>query len=138
VKHGYIKSSPRFFRLIRLSMLIFTVSLLILAVLVPAPLQEQASIARVPNPVKSAWFLLWIQELVSYSKHLINLVILLAFCFLLLPWLPGSKPAREARWRQGDQPVVTAVALLTFLVIVALTVIAMSFRGENWAFLFAF
>lgn len=119
-------------------MLIFTVFVLCLAVLVPAPLQEQATITRVPNPVKSAWFLLWIQELVSYSKYLIDLVILLAACFLLLPWLPWLRPARAARWFSRDQLSVNIATLLTFLAILALTVVAMFFRGGNWAFLFAF
>lgn len=119
-------------------MLIFTASLLILAIFVPAPLQEQATIARVPNPVKSAWFLLWIQELVSYSKYLINLVILLAVCFFLLPWLPWLRPAKTGRWLPHDQLSTNIVTLLTFFAILALTIIAMFFRGGNWAFLFAF
>ena len=41
--------------------------LLLLAALVPAPLETPADPAHAPNPAKSAWFLLWIQELVSYS-----------------------------------------------------------------------
>jgi len=138
VKQGYIKSSPHFFRLLRLAVLLFTAALLVLAVLIPAPLQEQARIARVPNPVKSAWFLLWIQEVVSYSEYLINLVIVLAAAFLLLPWLPRLKPAEKARWLPPDQLLVTVLTLLTFLAILALTVVAAFFRGENWAFIRVF
>ena len=138
MKHGYVKSSPRFFRLIRLAMPAFAILVLCLALFIPAPLQEQATIARVPNPVKSAWFLLWIQELVSHSKYLINLVILLAGGFLLLPWLPWLTPARHAEWLPRDQRSVTVFALLTFCAIVALTVVAIFFRGVNWAFVFAY
>ncbi|MHB9099540.1 MAG: selenite/tellurite reduction operon b-type cytochrome membrane protein ExtQ, partial [Syntrophales bacterium] len=61
--------------------------MLILAVFITAPLQAPADISRVPNPVKSAWFLLWIQELVSYSKYFAYLVAVIAGLFLALPWL---------------------------------------------------
>ena len=72
-----------------MAMAAFVTAVLLLAAVVPAPLQEQADPGRVPNPVKSAWFLLWIQELVSYAASLANLVLLLALLTLLLPWLPG-------------------------------------------------
>jgi hypothetical protein len=138
VRHGYIKSSPRFFRLIKLSFFVFTISVLCLAIFVPAPLQEQGTIARVPNPVKSAWFLLWIQELVSHSKYMINLVIVLAICFIILPWLPWLTPAEKAGWFKKDQLSVNIFTILTYFIILALTVVAMFFRGENWAFIRAF
>jgi hypothetical protein len=138
VRRGYIKSSPQFFRLIKRSAVIYALALLCLAFIVPAPLQEQGSIARVPNPVKSAWFLLWIQELVSYSKYLIYAIGALAAGFLLLPWLPGLNPAEQARWLPNDQRTVTTLTIVTFTVILALTMIAMFFRGENWTFSFVF
>ena len=50
------------------------VALLLLAWLFPAPLQEAADVTRVPNPARSAWFLLWMQELISYSAALVYLI----------------------------------------------------------------
>jgi len=129
---GYVKSAPYFFRLIKISMAILICSLLILAALIPAPLQEQANIARVPNPVRSAWFLLWIQELVSYSKYLVYPVLAFGGAFLLLPWLPGAAPSRQAAWLARERLPVSTASLLAFFVIVGLTVVAMFFRGENW------
>ncbi len=120
------------------SLALFILFVLCLAFFVPAPLQEQATISRVPNPVKSAWFLLWIQELVSYSKYLIDLVLLLALSFLLLPWLPRLKPSERAKWLPADQVAVNILAIITYLAILALTVVAMYFRGENWAFVSPF
>lgn len=129
---GYVKSSPYFFRLIKIAMALLIVVVLVLAGLLPAPLQEQANIARVPNPVKSAWFLLWIQELVSYSKYLIYAVLALAGCFFLLPWLPRTAPTEHAAWLQRELLPVSLAALLAVIVMVTLTVIGMFFRGENW------
>ncbi len=108
-------------------------ALVVLAVFVPAPLQEEASLAHVPNPVKSAWFLLWIQEIVSYSKYLINLVLIGAVCALLLPWLPRMQPAHNAAWLPRDQRWTNFLTIAAFGVIVALTILAMFFRCENWA-----
>ena len=71
MKDGFVKSSPRFFRLINRSLWLLTASLLVLAAYVPAPLQTAADPAVTPNPAKSAWFLLWTQELVSYSRWMI-------------------------------------------------------------------
>ncbi|SNB44800.1 selenite/tellurite reduction operon b-type cytochrome membrane protein ExtQ [Geobacter sp. DSM 9736] len=136
MNRGYIRSSPRFFRLIRRSLSVFAMAVLLLGLVIPAPLQEQADIARVPNPVKSAWFLLWIQELVSYSKYLINLVLLSAVALFLLPWLPLSGPSEKARWLPPDQRAVSTATLSLFSVILLLTILAMFFRGANWSLQF--
>lgn len=135
---GYVRSSPYFFRLIKIAMTLLILVLLVLATLIPAPLQEPANIARVPNPVKSAWFLLWIQELVSYSKYLIYAVLALAVGCILLPWLPGQGSNEQATWLQRNRLAVNMVTLAAFIVMAALTVIAMFFRGENWAFVLPF
>jgi len=135
---GYVRSSPYFFRRIKIAMTLLILVLLILAAFIPAPLQEPANIGRVPNPVKSAWFLLWIQELVSYSKYLIYAVLALAAACILLPWLTRQGSRMQAAWLQRDFLPVSIVTLLTFIAICALTVIAMFFRGENWAFVLPF
>ncbi|MBJ6798752.1 selenite/tellurite reduction operon b-type cytochrome membrane protein ExtQ [Geomonas propionica] len=137
MKRGYLKSSPHFFRLIKIALALTVLALMALALLIPAPLQEQANLARVPNPVKSAWFLLWIQELVSYSKYLIYLVLALAACFLALPWLTRST-ADSARWFPRECRVVNCAALATCILVLALTFVAMFCRGANWQFVSPF
>lgn len=138
MKRGYVKTSPYFFRLIKVALALTLLVLLVLALLIPSPLQEQADIARVPNPVKSAWFLLWIQELVSYSKYLIYLVLALAACFLALPWLSRGTPAQHARWFARERLAINCAALAVFAAVLALTVLAMFFRGANWQFVVPF
>ncbi len=94
--------------------------------------------SQAPNPAKAAWFLLWIQELMGYSKHLIYAVLLAGVYFFLLPYLPKSPQATKAQWLPRDQMWVNIITLLFFFSIIALTVIAMFFRGENWAFVYPF
>ncbi|MDO8722555.1 MAG: selenite/tellurite reduction operon b-type cytochrome membrane protein ExtQ [Syntrophales bacterium] len=138
LREQFVKSSPHFFRLIKLALVLFCSAVLVLAVFITAPLQVPADMSRVPNPVKSAWFLLWIQELVSYSKYLAYLVAILACLFLVLPWLPPNRAADKARWFPGDQLLVNVMTLIAFSVIIALTIVAMFFRGKNWAFVVPF
>jgi hypothetical protein len=136
MKNGFVKSSPHLFRLISRSMYALATALLLLALLVPAPLQEQANPAVTPNPAKSAWFLLWIQELVSWSRYMIYPVVLLGCLFLLLPWLPGGTHIHRASWFPREQRIVSAVTVMLAAAIVLLTVVAMFFRGANWSFIF--
>ncbi|HIJ86180.1 MAG TPA: cytochrome B6 [Desulfuromonadales bacterium] len=133
MKNGFVKSSPLFFRLISRSMYACAASLLLLTALIPAPLQEQANPAVTPNPAKSAWFLLWIQELVSWSRLMIYPVILLAGLFLLLPWLPVGTRIHRASWFPYELKSISTVTVIVVTSIVALTIVALFFRGINWS-----
>lgn len=133
MRDGFVKSSPHFFRMIERSALLLVAALLLLAALIPAPLQEAADPARTPNPVKSAWFLLWIQELVSWSRLMIWPVMALATLFLFLPWLPGARHVHPGRWFPREQRFTNLLTGIVFLAIAALTIIALFFRGPNWS-----
>jgi len=137
MKAGFVKSSPHFFSLINRSMLILVGLLLIGAALIPAPLQEAADPALTPNPAKSAWFLLWTQELVSWSRLMIYPIIALAGLFFLLPWLPGAVHLHRARWFPREQLAVTILTTLVFVIILVLTIVALFFRGANWSLTFS-
>ncbi|MDD5284921.1 MAG: selenite/tellurite reduction operon b-type cytochrome membrane protein ExtQ [Desulfuromonadaceae bacterium] len=136
MKNGFIKSSPHFFKLITRSMYGFVVILLLLATFITAPLQMQANPAVTPNPAKSAWFLLWIQEVVSWSRLMIYPVMLLGCLFLFLPWLPGSVRIHRASWFPRGQRIVSAATIFLAGAILILTVIALFFRGSNWSLAF--
>ncbi len=98
----------------------------------PAPLQEGANPAITPNPVKSAWFLLWIQEVVSWSSRMIYPLICLALIFAALPWIKPDRRIFRARWFPREQIAVNMLTLIISAVIVALTITAMFFRGRDW------
>jgi len=134
----YIPTSPFLFRMIKRALVLLIGVLLLLAFIVPAPLQNPGNLEKSPNPAKAAWFFLWIQELVSYSTHLIYVIMLVGLGFFLLPYLPGISEAKQAKWLPKDQQWINIVTLIIFLVISALTIIAMFFRGGNWAFVSLF
>lgn len=130
----YIKSAPRFFRLIAGSGLLFTALVLVGAIFLPAPLLGPADAGAPPNPAKSAWFLLWIQEVVSHRTSLVYPVLLLGLVFLFLPWLPLFGTVQAASWLPRTQRAVNLLALVTFVAIVLLSIIAAVFRGPQWTF----
>lgn len=136
MKNGFVKSSPGFFRLIARSMQLLIAATLALALICPAPLQIAADPAVTPNPVKSAWFLLWIQELVSWSRFMIWPVMGLGAFFFILPWLPGQVRPHHAVWFPDSQRPVSWFSTLVFIAIMLLTVTGLFFRGANWSFVF--
>jgi len=136
MKTGFVKSSPLFFRLISRSFWLLAAALLTLAALVPAPLQTAADPASTPNPVKSAWFLLWIQELVSWSRFMIWPVMLLCTVCFLLPWLPGQARVHHARWFPPGQRLILISAGIVSAVLLLLTITGLYFRGADWSLVF--
>ncbi|GAM09320.1 hypothetical protein OR1_01595 [Geobacter sp. OR-1] len=137
-KADYVKSSPHFFRLIALAALVLGITLFCGSILLPAPLLGPANPGAAPNPAKSAWFLLWIQELVSHGNFLVYPVIAVGGIFLLLPWLPVYKPVWRASWFSNGQWFVNLITIATVSVIISLSVIAAFFRGPQWQFVWPF
>jgi hypothetical protein len=134
----FLPSSPYLFRIVKIAMVLLVGILLLLAMVVPAPLNEPANITQTPNPAKAAWFFLWVQELASYSKYFVYMIILIGLFFLLLPFLPGISEAKQAKWLPKDQQWVNTFTLIIFFGVSALTMIAMFFRGRNWVFVSLF
>jgi hypothetical protein len=137
-KQDFLKSSPHFFRLILAALAIFTILAICGAILLPAPLQGPADIASPPNPSKSAWFLLWVQELVSHGTILIYGVLAAGLLFVLLPWLPLHSPLWRASWFSRRQWAVNLLTVAFLLTIITLSIIAACFRGPQWHFTYPF
>ncbi|QSV47251.1 selenite/tellurite reduction operon b-type cytochrome membrane protein ExtQ [Geobacter benzoatilyticus] len=128
----YVRSSPCFFRLVKRAFWGGMVALALLAVVIPAPLLDPANPGAPPNPAKSAWFLLWTQEVVSHGNGFAWIIVGLSLWFMALPWLGKHRPERAVWFGEGNRAVAwTTIAV--FAAIVSMTVLAMFFRGENWS-----
>ena len=133
----YVKSSPHFFRPVGRSLLLGVAALLVLAALFPAPLETPADPAHAPNPAKSAWFLLWIQELVSYSTLAIYMAVALAALLVALPWLKVPK-LEHARWLPREHRWLAAAVRAAAALVLALTVVGLYLRGPDWRLVLPF
>ena len=129
---GFVKSSPHFFRPVKRALAACLAALLAGAVFVRAPLEMAADPAHPPNPAKSAWFLLWLQELVSHSTLGIYAAVALAVLLAALPWLPLPRRT-TAVWFARPLWPVTVAALAAAAFVAALTAIGLFLRGANWA-----
>ncbi|MBT0664430.1 cytochrome B6 [Geobacter pelophilus] len=138
LKTDYLKSSPHFFQLIVVAACFLCLLLFCGAILIQAPLLGPADPGVPPNPAKSAWFLLWIQELVSHGTFLIYPVIILGCFFVILPWLPVYRPAWRASWLPEGQWFVNVLTVVSVAVIIGLTIIAAFFRGTQWQYAWPF
>jgi len=127
----YLKSAPHLFGPVKRAAFACVVALALMAAAMPAPLDVAADAGHPPNPAKSAWFLLWIQELVSHSTLAIYAVLALAVLLVALPWLPWP-PAERAAWFQPRLRAVTLATLAIAAGIVTLTLVGMWCRGPNW------
>ena len=91
-----------------------------------------------PNPAKSAWFLLWIQELVSYGTLAIYAAVALAALLVALPWLPV--PARSST--RAGSPASTGRSRWPCSrrrrLVLALTVVGLFLRGPDWRLVLPF
>jgi hypothetical protein len=130
VRH-LVPSSPHLFRPVKRALLACVALLALLAAWIPAPLEVAADPANPPNPAKSAWFLLWIQELVSYDTLAIYAALALALLLIALPWLPIPAVEHAAWFQRAHRPVAVLV-LLAFLGLAALTAVGLFFRGSDW------
>jgi hypothetical protein len=135
--NGYVPSSTHFFGPVKRTALAGVVALVVLAALIPAPLDLAADRAHPPNPAKSAWFLVWIQELVSHSTLAIYVVVLAAALLVALPWFPAPRADRAA-WFSNEHRGIAVGAATVACAVLALTVIGLFFRGANWTFVSPF
>ncbi len=131
MKPDHVPSSPHFFRPVVRSLVALVVLLAVAAAFLPAPLGVRADPAHAPNPAKSAWFLLWIQELVSHGTVWMYAVLALAVAFTVLPWL-RPRPATRAAWFAPGERLFGVLTVGLLLAVLALTIVAYFFRGEQW------
>lgn len=109
--------------------------LLIASFLFNAPLEEPANPNHPPNPAKAPWYLLGLQELVSYSALLGGVVLpgLMVLGLLLVPYIDRKKVG-IGKWFAKERWLANSLFMAFLLIMTILTVIGIWFRGENWAF----
>lgn len=121
-------------QLVRFSLMISIAALgaaIVLSVIFKSPLELPADPASPPNPAKSAWFLLWIQEVVSWRASLFNAVAVVFVLCYFLPSFSRGHTDRAVWFGRENRSVWVSVLLLTVFIVV-LTIIAVYFRGANW------
>ncbi len=112
--------------------LVTTAALTVAAVLWDAPLGLPGHPPRTLDPAKAPWFLLWMQELVSWAAWLGAAVpLFLGGLLVVAPWVERD-PTSVGRWFPPGRRVRSIALLATVAAILVLLVIGAAFRGPGW------
>ena len=112
---------------------VFFITLFIVAVLsaiIGSPLGFPADPFTPPNPAKSAWFLIWIQELVSWNKYFFYFIPVSILFYFFLPEISKRRAGYE--YFSRDDMVINIITIFFVIFIICLTIIGLYFRGINW------
>lgn len=117
--------------------LLFTALLIVWSIVVEAPLEEPAALARTPNPSKAPWYFLGLQEMLVYFDPWIAGVVLPGFIIVGLCAIPylDTNPKGNGYYTFEERPFAWTFFWVGFVLFWVLFVILGTFlRGPNWSF----
>ncbi len=142
-----VQSSPNLTRRFFMVTMVTVAFAVLLAFLVPAPLEEPANPSVTPNPAKAPWYFLWLQELVTDTTFRIGGVTingalvggvllpgLLLLWLLILPYIDSSPVGTVGTWWAAERKKHNLIFLAVVLAVLVLTVVGTFMRGPYWNF----
>jgi hypothetical protein len=117
--------------------ILFTAILTVWSIVVEAPLEEPAALARTPNPSKAPWYFLGLQEMLVYFDPWIAGVVLPGFIIVGLCAIPylDPNPKGNGYYTFEERPFAWVFFWVGFVLFWVLFVILGTFlRGPNWSF----
>ncbi|MGE5359256.1 MAG: cytochrome b [Bacteroidales bacterium] len=142
-----VNASPDLSRRLALVMLATTAIVGILAALIVSPLEDPANPLVTPNPAKSPWYFLWLQEIVTdttvhvgsftINGALLGGVILPGALLVVMtawPWIDRSPLAAVGTWWPRARRAQNLVCVSLVGAMVVLTLIGAFMRGPGWTF----
>ncbi len=119
-----------------LSIALITMTALLLAALVwDSPLGLPGHPPLPVDPAKAPWFLLWVQELVSYATWLGPLALILILALLAIAPLLERDPGHVGRWIPSGRRLRCALFLLILAAVLTLLIVGNFYRGPGWKFI---
>jgi hypothetical protein len=118
-------------------LILFTALLLAWSILLEAPLEEPAALARTPNPSKAPWYFLGLQEMLVYFDPWIAGVLLPGFIIVGLCAIPyiDPNPKGNGYYTFKERPFAVSFFLVGFVLFwVSFVILGTFLRGPNWSF----
>jgi len=100
--------------------------------LFPAPIGYPGSFNQIIHTLKAVWFLIWIQELISYSLNYIYFVYIGILFLFILPFIQKKASPKYATWFPKELRFIHVIIFIIILFLTLLTIVGIFFRGENW------
>jgi len=146
-KDNAVAASPNLTRRIWSVFLLTFVVVSILALFIPAPLEEAANPFVTPNPAKAPWYFLWLQEVVTDTTiHIGDFTIngaliggiilpgLLLLALIVWPYLDKSGIAATGVWFSNLRTKHNVIFIVLMVIVILLTIVGTFMRGPNWNF----
>ena len=118
-------------------LILFTALLIIWSIVVEAPLEEPAALARTPNPSKAPWYFLGLQEMLVYFDPWIAGVVLPGFIIVGLCAIPylDTNPKGNGYYTFDERPFAWSFFWVGFVLFwVSFVILGTFLRGPNWSF----
>jgi hypothetical protein len=118
-------------------LILFTAALTAWSILIPAPIEEPAALARTPNPSKAPWYFLGLQELLVYFDPWIAGVLLPGFIIVGLCAIPylDRNPRGNGYYTFEERPFAISFFWVGFILFwVSFVILGTFLRGPNWSF----
>src|SRR5499427_4596975 len=120
-----------------ISLIVFSVVLIVWSILLKAPLEQPANPANTPNPSKAPWYFLGLQEmLVYFDPWLAGVVLpgLIIAGLIAIPYIDRN-PKGNGYFTFKERKAEITIFLFGFAVLwVSLIVLGTFLRGPNWNF----
>ncbi len=125
---------PHLFTIELIASLIIIAGLLFLSMYMQAPLEEPASLATTPNPMKAPWYFLGLQELLVYFDPWIAGVVLPVIILIGLMVIPfvDVNPKGTGYYTFSERKFAISVYAFGMALWVTLIVVGVWFRGLDW------
>jgi len=125
---------PHLFSIEFIAILITIAVLLFLSMYVEAPLEQAASTATTPNPMKAPWYFLGLQELLVYFDPWIAgvaLPVIILFGLMLIPFLDVN-PKGSGYYTFSERKFAVSVYAFGMGLWLTLLMVGVWFRGLDW------
>src|SRR5262245_50505240 len=120
-----------------ISLVLFSVLLIVWSILLKAPLEQPASQSATPNPSKAPWYFLGLQEMLVYFDPWLAGVVLPGLIIVGLIAIPyiDKNPKGNGYYTISERKAEIFLFMLGFVVLwCSLIVLGTFLRGPNWNF----
>jgi hypothetical protein len=120
-----------------ISLIVFSVVLIVWSILLKAPLEQPANPANTPNPSKAPWYFLGLQEMLVYFDPWLAGVVLPGLIIVGLICIPyvDKNPLGNGYYTFKERKAEITIFLFGFVILwVSLIVLGTFLRGPNWNF----
>jgi len=120
-----------------ISLIVFSVVLIVWSILLKAPLEQPANPSNTPNPSKAPWYFLGLQEMLVYFDPWLAGVVLPSLIIVGLICIPyvDRNPKGNGYYTFAERKAEVTIFLFGFVILwVSLIVLGTFLRGPNWNF----